>query len=69
MASVEKMNGTEYPIDTKEAPGSDSDVERGTGITQEIGESYVVDKALEKRLLWKFDIHILPMLAIMYLFK
>ncbi|CZR66961.1 related to putative tartrate transporter [Phialocephala subalpina] len=69
MASVEKMNGTQYPIDTKEAAGSDFDVERGPGTAQELGENYVVDRALEKRLLWKFDLHILPMLAIMYLFN
>jgi hypothetical protein len=31
--------------------------------------NYVVDVKLERRLLWKFDFHILPMLAIMYLFK
>lgn len=68
MASVEKMGEPGYPIDTKEAIGSDSDVERGNDIVV-VSSDYVVDRALEKKMLWKFDVHILPMLAIMYLFK
>jgi hypothetical protein len=32
-------------------------------------ESYVVDRKLEQILLRKFDLHILPLLALMYLFK
>lgn len=55
-------------VDCKEEPGSESDVERGTGLVQDVS-GYVVDKQLEKKMLWKFDMHILPMLAIMYLFK
>lgn len=35
----------------------------------EASEEYVVDKALEKKLLRKFDLTILPTLALMYLFK
>lgn len=68
MTAIGEKMTTEYPIDTKEAPGSESDVERGNDLV-EVGDNYVVDRALEKKLLWKFDLHILPMLAIMYLFK
>jgi hypothetical protein len=32
-------------------------------------DSYVVNKDLEQILLRKFDFHILPLLALMYLFK
>jgi hypothetical protein len=32
-------------------------------------EGYVIDKAMEKRMLRKFDIIILPTVALMYLFK
>lgn len=57
-----------YEIDLKEARVSGSDAERGVGEI-EVNSIFNVDRNLEKRLLWKFDIHILPMLAIMYLFK
>jgi len=50
MASVEKMNSTEYPIDLKEAVGSESDIERGNGIVQ-VASTYVVDRKLEKKTL------------------
>ena len=30
---------------------------------------YAVDPMVERRLLWKFDCHLLPTLAVMYLFK
>jgi len=33
------------------------------------GENFLMDRALEKKLLRKLDMHILPMLALMYLFK
>lgn len=33
------------------------------------GEAYVVDKQMEQRLLRKFDFFILPLVALMYLFK
>lgn len=32
-------------------------------------EDYILDPSLERRLLQKIDIHVLPLLAIMYLFK
>jgi hypothetical protein len=60
---AEKKQYGAYSTEPKEALGSESDVEQGTN------DVYVVDKKLERRLLWKFDIHILPMLTIMYLFK
>jgi hypothetical protein len=33
------------------------------------GETYTIDAAAEKRLVWKFDLRILPILAVMYLFN
>jgi hypothetical protein len=38
------------------------------GIVEGYSESYVVDKALERKLLFKIDMHVLPTLALMYLF-
>jgi hypothetical protein len=46
---------------------TEEDIENGSGDMEY--STFVVDKAVERKLLWKFDIHILPMLAIMYLFK
>jgi len=60
---AEKLENGVYLPDPKELQTSESDVEQGTA------NVYVVEKQLERKLLWKFDIHILPMLAIMYLFK
>ena len=31
--------------------------------------SYVVDKDMERKMLWKIDTRILPLLSVMYLFK
>ena len=45
----------------------DEDVENKSGDVEY--STFIVDKVVERKLLWKFDIHILPMLAIMYLFK
>lgn len=59
---------TAGPDKPKDISGSESDVEKGTGEVV-ITTEYVVDPVLEKKLLWKFDRHILPLLAIMYLFK
>lgn len=58
----------DYPVESKDTAVSDSDVEKGIGEV-EVTSTYVVDKQLEKKLLRKFDIHILPLLAIMYLFN
>lgn len=56
--------------DLKKAATAERDVEdKGSQETGDVAGYYVVDRALEKRLLWKFDIYILPMLSIMYLFK
>ena len=40
-----------------------------TVITREDGEMFTIDKKAERRLVWKFDLHILPLLALMYLFN
>lgn len=57
--------------DTDERTGSiiTIDGKGDTVVTQEDGESYVIDAAAERRLLWKFDLRILPLLAMMYLFN
>jgi hypothetical protein len=64
--SVVKTQDVAYVVDSKD-PVSEKDVENGLGDVDY--STFVVDKAIERKLLWKFDLHILPMLAIMYLFK
>jgi hypothetical protein len=52
----------------KRTAATETTAEHGTGGV----ETYYIptaDRELEKRLLRKFDIHILPALAMMYLFK
>lgn len=56
-----------------------SDLQRTTSITKdhngdtvivkEDGESFTISAAAERKLLWKFDLNILPLLAMMYLFN
>jgi hypothetical protein len=68
-AAVEPVVKTQdfaYGMDSKD-PISETDIENGSGDVDY--STFVVDKAIERKLLWKFDLHILPMLAIMYLFK
>ncbi|KAH6673302.1 major facilitator superfamily domain-containing protein [Halenospora varia] len=59
----EKMQEGQYATDQKHGLSSESDIERSSGVV------YTVDRQLEKQLLWKFDIYILPMLSVMYLFN
>lgn len=60
-------------------PSADDEAERtkslatdskgDTVIQTEDGETFVIDKKAERRLLWKFDLRILPLLTMMYLFN
>ena len=52
------------PHDDKGEPMVETDSEKTGGV-----EDYVVDRQLEKKLLRKLDLHVLPMVALMYLFK
>lgn len=40
-----------------------------THISKDDGETYTIDRAAERALLWKFDLRILPLLTLMYLFN
>jgi len=40
-----------------------------TGETHRVSASFALDPAAERKLVWKFDLHILPVLAVMYLFN
>jgi hypothetical protein len=56
----------DFAYDSKNQ-NSNADIENVSGDIEY--STFVVDKAIERELLWKFDLHILPMLALMYLFK
>lgn len=45
------------------------DAQGDTVITKEDGEVFVIDEKAERALVWKFDLRILPLLALMYLFN
>ena len=48
----------------------DSPVEKvGYSDSRSLSASYILDPAAERRLVWKFDSRILPILAVMYLFN
>lgn len=61
------------------SPDTKHDLERTTSITQdangntvvnrEDGEVYIIDRKAERALVWKFDLRISPLLALMYLFN
>jgi MFS family permease len=46
-----------------------NDENGNTVITREDGEVFTIDKKAERKLLWKFDLRILPLLTMMYLFN
>jgi hypothetical protein len=46
-----------------------SDINGNTIITSSDGETFTIDRKAERALVWKFDLRILPLLALMYLFN
>lgn len=66
-------------IDDTKSPDTKDDLERTVSITQdsngnttiqrEDGEVFIIDRKAERALVWKFDLRILPLLALMYLFN
>ncbi|KAK3635685.1 hypothetical protein LTR56_014561 [Elasticomyces elasticus] len=46
-----------------------TDPQGNTIITEENGEIFTISESAERALLWKFDLRILPLLAVMYLFN
>ena len=46
-----------------------SDAHGNTIVTEEDGDTFVTSEKAERALLWKFDLRILPLLAVMYLFN
>jgi len=65
MATDDKLSHMEAASPTKSAS---SDAKQSINV-QVDGETYSIDASAEKRLVWKFDLHILPLLAVMYLFN
>lgn len=57
------------PTDVKAATFITHTADGDTVITQENGATFTITKRAERRLLWKFDLRILPLLTMMYLFN
>ncbi len=67
-------NHTSYRDRSLESsPGGDSSYVKGPGekdaVATDIGSLKVIDPKAERALVWKFDLRILPTLAVMYLFN
>lgn len=69
---------SKHPVDVESRPsesGKDrahsisADAHGNQVVTLEHGETYVISSSAERALLWKFDLRILPLLAVMYLFN
>jgi hypothetical protein len=41
----------------------------GNTVITSHGETFIIDRKAERALVWKFDLRILPLLALMYLFN
>ena len=59
---LEALGGTKYEQDIKR---------KSSAGVQELaeGDSYAIDPKAERALVWKFDLRVLPVLAVMYLFN
>ncbi|KAK3117198.1 hypothetical protein LTR53_001702 [Teratosphaeriaceae sp. CCFEE 6253] len=55
--------------DAPRAKSISSDAHGNTLVTEENGEVFTISESAERALLWKFDLRILPLLAVMYLFN
>lgn len=71
METVDKLGSVESasPKELQRTSSVCSDSKGNTVIEQEDGETYIIDAAAERRLVRKFDLRILPLLAVMYLFN
>lgn len=74
MASLDKLPDVEdkkpaYSLERERTNSISSDKQGNTIVTQENGEVFTIDAKAERALVWKFDLRILPLLALMYLFN
>lgn len=70
MASDEKPSLTTGSDEENNASPTKGIVEEASSIeAPDNFEGYVIDRAMEKKMLRKFDVIILPTVALMYLFK
>lgn len=60
MSTIDKTHDMETASPTK----SNSSNAKGSIELQVDGETYLIDAAAERRLVWKFDLRILPILSV-----
>lgn len=79
MASQTADKLPEVDVGDSRSPDRKTNLERTTSISQddngntvinrEDGGVFIIDRKAERALVWKFDLRILPLLALMYLFN
>lgn len=79
MADPDNKSPHAHAGDIKTLDGKDDDLARTTSIPQDDngntvinsadGEVFIIDRKAERALVWKFDLRLLPLLALMYLFN
>ena len=72
MAGIDKLPAIEDKSasdDLQRTTSITSDAKGNTIITREDGEVFTISEKDEKALVWKFDLRILPLLAMMYLVR
>lgn len=67
LPAIEDRRPSEGDLERTKSIATDS--KGDTVIQTEDGETFVIDKKAERKLLWKFDLRILPLLTMMYLFN
>ena len=69
MADLDKHSDYDVKRVSEELHTIPIDGKDKTLVSEEDGEMFVLSEAAERALVWKFDIRILPLLALMYLFN
>lgn len=69
MAPIEEQTTNVEAAMPSEKRIDSSDDKHGSYVEQEDAETYTIDPAAEKRLVRKFDLRILPLLTVIYLFN
>ncbi|KAI7345258.1 hypothetical protein KC336_g22891, partial [Hortaea werneckii] len=63
------IDGKTPSVELNRTTSITSDSKGNTIITGEDGETFTISEKAERALVWKFDLRVLPLLAMMYLFN
>ncbi|KAI6867133.1 putative MFS transporter [Hortaea werneckii] len=68
-SKVPDIDGKAPSVELNRTTSITSDAKGNTIITGEDGETFTISEKAERALVWKFDLRVLPLLAMMYLFN